>query len=69
MAKKILIIDDEADNASLNNLGHKGVAYASTINGHIRSLLALFKKKTYVGYTATPFGNVLQDRNEKPSWW
>lgn len=61
-----LIIDDEADNASLNNLGHKGREYASTINGHIRTLLALFKKKTYLGYTATPFGNVLQDRNEKP---
>jgi hypothetical protein len=61
-----LIIDDEADNASLNNLGHKGQEYASTINGHIRALLALFKKKTYLGYTATPFGNVLQDRNEKP---
>lgn len=62
-----LIIDDEADNASLNNLGHKGQAYASTINGHIRALLALFKKKTYLGYTATPFGNVLQDRHQKPS--
>jgi len=62
-----LIIDDEADNASLNNLGHKGRKYASIINGHIRSLLALFKKKTYLGYTATPFGNVLQDRNEKAS--
>ena len=61
-----LIIDDEADNASLNNLGHKGVEYASIINGHIRALLALFNKKTYLGYTATPFSNVLQDRNEKP---
>lgn len=61
-----LIVDDEADNASLNNLGFKGRQYASTINGHIRSLLALFKKKTYLGYTATPFGNVLQDRNNKP---
>lgn len=61
-----LIIDDEADNASLNNLGHKGKEYASTINGHIRALLALFKKKTYLGYTATPFGNVLQDRHEQP---
>lgn len=61
-----LIIDDEADNASLNNLGHKGKEYASVINGHIRALLALFNKKTYLGYTATPFGNVLQDRNEKP---
>jgi len=62
-----LIIDDEADNASLNNMGHKGREYASTINGHIRALLALFKKKTYLGYTATPFGNVLQDRHQKPS--
>ncbi|MBU0471304.1 MAG: Z1 domain-containing protein [Nanoarchaeota archaeon] len=61
-----LIIDDEADNASLNNLGHKGIEYASIINGHIRALLALFNKKTYLGYTATPFSNVLQDRNEKP---
>lgn len=61
-----LIIDDEADNASLNNLGPKGIEYASTINGHIRALLALFNKKTYLGYTATPFSNVLQDRNEKP---
>jgi len=62
-----LIIDDEADNASLNNLGSKGVEYASTINGHIRALLALFDKKTYLGYTATPSGNVLQDRNKKPA--
>ncbi len=58
-----LIIDDEADNASLNNLGKKGVDYASKINGHIRSLLNLFTRKTYLGYTATPFANVLQDRN------
>jgi len=62
----LLIVDDEADNASLNNLGHKGKEYASTINGHIRALLALFNKKTYLGYTATPFGNVLQDRNIRP---
>ncbi len=62
-----LIIDDEADNASLNNMGHKGQEYTSTINGHIRALLALFNKKTYLGYTATPFGNVLQDRHQKPS--
>lgn len=62
-----LIIDDEADNASLNNMGHKGREYASTINGHIRALLALFNKKTYLGYTATPFGNVLQDRHQRPS--
>jgi GTPase SAR1 family protein len=61
-----IIIDDEADNASLNNLGHKGKEYANKINGHIRALLALFNKKTYIGYTATPFANVLQDVNESP---
>lgn len=61
-----LIIDDEADNASINNLGHKGVDYANKINGHIRALLALFNRKTYIGYTATPFANILQDWNKKP---
>jgi hypothetical protein len=63
----LLIVDDEADNASLNNLGHKGREYATTINGHIRAILALFSKKTYLGYTATPFANVLQDRNPEGS--
>ncbi len=61
----LLIVDDEADNASLNNLGHKGRQYATTINGHIRAILELFSRKTYLGYTATPFANVLQDRNEE----
>lgn len=61
-----LIIDDEADNASINNLGHKGSEYANRINGHIRALLALFNRKTYIGYTATPFANILQDWNKKP---
>lgn len=61
-----LIVDDEADNASLNNMGHRGKEYATTINGHIRALLGLFNRKTYLGYTATPFANVLQDKNEAP---
>ena len=59
-----LILDDEADNASLNNLGAKGKEYASKTNGHIRAILDLFKVRSYLGYTATPFANVLQDRNE-----
>jgi hypothetical protein len=62
----LLIIDDEADNASLNNLGKKGRNYASRTNGHIRALLGLFQRKSYLGYTATPFANVLQDQNEAP---
>jgi hypothetical protein len=62
----LLIIDDEADNASLNNEGHKGEMYASAINRQIRALLGLFHKKSYLGYTATPFANVIQDRNSAP---
>lgn len=62
----LLILDDEADNASLNNLGAKGREYASKTNVQIRALLALFNIKTYLGYTATPFANVLQDKNEVP---
>lgn len=62
----MLIIDDEADNASLNNMGAKGRNYASKTNGHIRAILELFHVKSYLGYTATPFANVLQDRNELP---
>jgi hypothetical protein len=60
----LLIIDDEADNASLNNEGAKGREYASKINGHIRAILSMFHKKSYLGYTASPFANVLQDRND-----
>ena len=62
----LLILDDEADNASLNNLGAKGRNYASKTNSQIRALLALFNRKSYLGYTATPFANVLQDRNDIP---
>ncbi len=62
----LLIIDDECDNASLNNMGHKGAEYASKTNAEIRAVLEMFSKKTYLGYTATPFANVFQDRNEQP---
>lgn len=66
----LLILDDEADNASLNNEGAKGRKYASKVNGHIRAILGMFEKKSYLGYTASPFANVLQDHNESPddSW-
>ena len=60
----MLIIDDEADNASLNNLGHKGAEFATKTNMLIRAILAMTNRKSYLGYTATPFANILQDRNE-----
>ena len=50
----LLLIDDEADNASIN-ISKEGV---SSINGLIRTLLNLFQKSAYVGYTATPYANI-----------
>ena len=47
----LLVLDDEADNASLNNEGAKGREYASKVNGHL-TILAMFEKKSYLGYTA-----------------
>jgi hypothetical protein len=60
----LLIIDDEADNASLNNYGEKGRQRASKINALLRSILGLFEKNAYVGYTASPFANILQFREK-----
>lgn len=53
----LLLIDDEADNATINNKAKK--AEVSAINGSVRSILKSFNKSSYVGYTATPFANVL----------
>ncbi|MFD2035174.1 Z1 domain-containing protein [Belliella marina] len=61
----LLLIDDEADNASIN-ISKSSV---SSINGSIRALLSLFRKSAYVGYTATPYANVfipLSENDEKP---
>ncbi|MGY3212477.1 Z1 domain-containing protein [Mucilaginibacter sp. HD30] len=72
LPKSLLVVDDEADNASLNNLGYKGAEYASKVNGHIRALLDLFKRRSYLGYTATPFANILQDQhgaNQQDGAW
>jgi hypothetical protein len=63
----LLVIDDEADNASINTkpiptdsmTGSPLDDYDVTaINGKIRQLLSLFSKTAYVGYTATPFANI-----------
>jgi hypothetical protein len=47
-----LVIDDEADQASVQT---------RTINPLIRKILEKLPRCTYVGYTATPFANVLID--------
>ncbi|MER7336159.1 MULTISPECIES: Z1 domain-containing protein [unclassified Micromonospora] len=55
----LLLIDDEADNASINVSQDPNAA--STINAQIRELLAMFERSSYVGYTATPFANIFID--------
>ena len=57
----MLLIDDEADNASINI--NQGSGEVSRINSQIRELLQLFDRSCYVGYTATPFANIFIDPN------
>ena len=83
----VLVVDDEADQASINTGGNRrpgddngqpvdelvdaddtSVDLAdevdpSVTNRLIRAILAEFKRVAYVGYTATPFANVLIDHD------
>ena len=52
-----LIIDDECDQASINTSAYR--SSVTRINGLIRDLCEKLPKVTYVGYTATPYANVL----------
>lgn len=65
-----LFIDDEADQASVDvkasiqteetyDPDDPDYASPAVINGLIRELLLVFSKRAYVGYTATPFANIL----------
>lgn len=58
----MLLIDDEADNASINTKYAK--EEVTKINGQIRDLLATFNRSCYVGYTATPFANIFVDPDQ-----
>ena len=60
--KTLLLIDDEADNASINVSNDP--AKRSAINSAITQILSLFVKSGYVGYTATPFANIFIPFNE-----
>ncbi|VFQ42970.1 Z1 domain-containing protein [Desulfoluna butyratoxydans] len=55
----MLMIDDEADHASVNT--NKEDKKPTTINKAIRDLLSLFSRSSFVGYTATPFANIFID--------
>ena len=55
----MLLIDDEADNASVNT--RKDETDPTRTNKLIRDICNLFMNSTYVGFTATPFANVFID--------
>lgn len=70
----VLVIDDEADQASINTKGNRPPDPAldettdaddgpkpSLTNGLIRSILGRLPRAAYVAYTATPFANILID--------
>ena len=72
----VLVIDDEADQASPNTRGNRPFpdeegdgdaddledkTSPSKINDLIRQLLSRFSRVAYVAYTATPFANILID--------
>ena len=54
----VLIIDDEVDQASVNTKKHPEDDPAA-INGWIRKIIMACNKVSYVGYTATPYANIL----------
>jgi Z1 domain len=60
-----LIIDDEADAASVN--ASRDINDIKTINRLIRTLLNIFNQNTFIGYTATPYANLFisQEYNEQ----
>ena len=69
----LLLIDDEADNASIDTKAGKKIGIdesdwkeqdPTAINGYIRRILNCFTQSAYVGYTATPFANIFIYPNE-----
>lgn len=62
----VLVIDDESDQASVNTINPDGKKKSgseekkrTSTNNAILSLLTMFPRVQYVGYTATPAANVL----------
>lgn len=52
----LLLIDDEADFASVNTKDDED--NPTIINSRIRQILGLFTKSSYLGFTATPYANI-----------
>lgn len=62
-SRSILIIDDEADNASINT--RKDPNKPTAINNCIRDIFNKFPIASYVGFTATPFANIFIDHEDE----
>lgn len=71
---RVLVIDDEADQASINTLVNK--AERTAINRYITNLVngkdiknkkikVPFNAMNYIGYTATPYANILNESSSK----
>lgn len=58
----LLLVDDEADNASVNT--NKPETNPTAINQKIRNLMNLFARSGYLAVTATPFANIFIDDEE-----
>ena len=56
--QSLLLIDDEADNASINTRANED---PTATNREIRKLFNIFSHSSYVGYTATPYANIFID--------
>lgn len=75
----VLLIDDEADQASINTRGNRrdpsidrgrvpdDDAAPSITNALIRDILRKIPRATYIAYTATPFANILIDPDASDS--
>lgn len=55
----LLLIDDEADNASVNT--NNPELDPTAINKAINNILGVFRQASYLGITATPFANIFID--------
>lgn len=71
----LVLIDDECDYASVNtnkrlvsnDEGKLSEADPTKTNMKIRDLLFRFEKSIYIGYTATPYANILMDKRDTHS--
>lgn len=63
--KSILVIDDEADNASIDTNSNNENKDETATNSSIRTLLQMFDRSFYIAYTATPYANIFIDKDTK----